>query len=535
MPLTWIRFAIAISTGWMLAVPAAWASPGDGKFEYVVFDEALRWPGKVMQWYYNPTGQPASISEAEAIGALQRAAAAWRNGCQVELKYMGKTSAKTYVEDGINVVGWQGGFSASGETGINWGGRMLTEADIRLNIGDITDVNTLEGIAVHEFGHALGLDHSDQPDSVMFANPYHPVDFQLAPRIDDLNACVALYGSSGAATATPAASPRVQLASGESAAIFLSTSKVTAAPPSSLQKVGATVPKLYFYVFYEGLKKGSAFKVEWVAPDGTPWKSESSASVYQGGYFWYELSWGNYSASVLPGLWQVRFYQDGQLKAERGFEQLSDYAVPAVPDVAIIGQASAGRYAFKAINMASEQNVAQYQWSFDDGAAVSGADQTVLLAPGVAHTVRLMAWNASSRYNGQDNGPNSVVTQAFSLNGSGLFSSFSFSGQASGTKRSLTLQADAVIPEPGAQSLYILARVGGSWYYKSPSGWGLWQGGAAPAPLLTVTAPAMVTLKVLNGVDVSGLPTGTEVYAGYGGSFDGMVAAARYGRIFTMQ
>ncbi len=519
----------------MLAVPATWASPNAGKFEYVVFDKALRWPNKVMPWYYNSAGQPDAIGEAEAIGALQRAAAAWRNGCQIELRYMGKTSAQTYVEDGVNVIGWQSGFSASGETGVNWSGQTITEADIRLNIGDISDVATLEGIAVHEFGHALGLDHSDQPDSVMFANPYHPVDFQLAPRSDDINACVALYGSSGVATATSAGSPQLQLASDESATIFLSTSKVTAAPQSSLQKVGATTSRLYFYVFYDGLKQGSVFRVEWVSPDGTLWKSESSDSVYRSGYFWYELPWGNYSASVLPGRWQVRFYQDGQLKAERGFEQLSDYLVPSVPDVAIVGRVSAGQYVFKAVNMASGQDVAQYWWSFDDGAAVSGAEQAVSLAPGAAHTVRLMAWNASSRYNGQDDGPNSVVTQAFSLNGNGSFSSFSLAGQASGTKRALTLQADAIIPEEGGQSLYILARVGAGWYYKSPSGWGAWQGGAAPPPLLTVTAPAMVTLKVLNGIDASGLPTGTEVYAGYGGSFDAMVAAARYDKIFTLQ
>lgn len=516
-------------------VPSSWGATADGKFEYVAFDKAPRWPNKIMPWYYNPSGQPASIGVAEAVSILQRAAEKWRNGCQIELRYMGTTSTVTYVEDGVNVVGWQSGFLASGETGVNWNSQLITEADIRLNIEDITDANALEAVAVHEFGHALGLDHSDQPDSVMFANPYHPLDFQLTPRADDLNACVALYGASGIATATVPGSPQIQLGSGESAAIYLITSRVTAEPPSSLQQVGATLPMLYFYVFYDGLKKGSTFKVEWIAPDGTLWKSESSASAYQSGYFWYELSWSSYSASVLPGAWRVRFYQDGQLKAERDFEQLSDYAVPSVPDVAIVGRAAGGQFEFKAVEMSPGQDIAQYQWSFDDGTIAAGPVQTTALAPGVTHLVRLMVWNTASRYNGQDNGPNSVVTQAFPLNASGALSLPGFSGQASGTNRALTLQSDVVIPDSGEQSLYILARAGDGWYYKSTSGWGLWQGGNAPPALLTVDAPATVSLKVLNGVDVSGLPSGTEVYAGYGGSFESMVATARYGKIFTLQ
>lgn len=535
MPPAWFGFVVAIIAGLMPFVSLSWGATADGKFEYVAFDKAPRWPNKIMPWYYNPSGQPAAVGEAEAVSILQRAAGKWRNGCQVELRYMGTTSAITYVEDGVNVVGWQSGFLASGETGLNWNGQLITEADIRLNVEDITDMNTLEAIAVHEFGHALGLDHSDQPDSVMFANPYHPIDFQLAPRGDDLNACAALYGASGISAATETSSPQVQLGSGESAGIYLTTARVAVEPLSSLQQVGTAVPVLYFYVFYDGLKVGSTFRVEWIAPDGTLWNSESSTSQYQNGYFWYELSWEGYSASVLPGTWRVRFYQDGLLKAERSFEQLSNYAVPSVPDIAIVGRAVGGQYEFKAVEMSPGQDIAQYQWSFDDGTIAAGPVQNIALGPGGTHLVRLMVWNTASRYNGQDNGPNSIVTQTFPLNVSGSFSLPGFSGQASGTNRALTLQADVVMPDSGPQSLYILARAGDGWYYKSTSGWGLWQGGRAPPALFTVDAPATVSLKVLNGVDVSGLPSGTEVYAGYGGSFESMLATARYEKIFTLQ
>jgi hypothetical protein len=47
----------------------------------------------------------------------------------------------------------------------------------------------------HEIGHALGLDHSNVPASVMYASPYHSTSYMATLRGDDANGCAALYGS----------------------------------------------------------------------------------------------------------------------------------------------------------------------------------------------------------------------------------------------------------------------------------------------------------------------------------------------------
>jgi hypothetical protein len=60
-----------------------------------------------------------------------------------------------------------------------------------LAIGNVIDIET---VALHEIGHALGLDHENDVDSVM-ASFYGGVERDLFQ--DDIDAVTALYGSSG--------------------------------------------------------------------------------------------------------------------------------------------------------------------------------------------------------------------------------------------------------------------------------------------------------------------------------------------------
>ncbi|MES2603586.1 MAG: matrixin family metalloprotease, partial [Pseudomonadota bacterium] len=53
----------------------------------------------------------------------------------------------------------------------------------------------------HEFGHLIGLGHSENPLSIMYANPYNNLNH---PREDDIRAAQALYGA-GTSTVDPAA------------------------------------------------------------------------------------------------------------------------------------------------------------------------------------------------------------------------------------------------------------------------------------------------------------------------------------------
>ena len=55
------------------------------------------------------------------------------------------------------------------------------------------NVINLEWVAIHEFGHGLGLDHSEIFDAVMY--PFYPSDASsIALRQDDINGIQTLYG-----------------------------------------------------------------------------------------------------------------------------------------------------------------------------------------------------------------------------------------------------------------------------------------------------------------------------------------------------
>lgn len=186
------------------------------------------WSQKKTTWYYNPVGKPASMAFDQA--ALSGATNTWNAaGGDFSFSYEGLTTKGTgacgITRDGQNTVGWanQGGQTLGitcGWSQTAQGKKTYTEFDMEIDPGwNWTDSTSspqtdLQSVLLHEFGHALGLNHSQSnkcPGPSMCAS-YAPKAIVRALHKDDLDGLYAVYGQAAAtptatATATATATP----------------------------------------------------------------------------------------------------------------------------------------------------------------------------------------------------------------------------------------------------------------------------------------------------------------------------------------
>lgn len=209
--------------------------------------KAPRWKTNVINWYYNPSGVPANLSST-ALDTIKSSMAYWTSVCNINFNYMGESTkgATPTTGDSTNVVAWG---DANGATGITYSyfkgnttPLTISESDVNFNIAQVRDSTTLRAVANHELGHMLGLAHSDVSESIMYANPYHNVQYLLMLRPDDVAGCVALYGAAGATptptptpTATPTPTPRPSATPTPTATPRVTPTPATTAPSSPSQ------------------------------------------------------------------------------------------------------------------------------------------------------------------------------------------------------------------------------------------------------------------------------------------------------------
>ncbi len=184
---------------------ATWRGP-DGR-EYLG-----KWPDGIVPWVYNPAGAPEGLrDEALVTGLLREAMGQWEGVCGVRFEYRGGSDAPVWKSvPGTLLVGWGGGRGdgAAAEAGPAWaatpseiaarGYLPFTDARVRLarlfdweGGSDAHTASRTLAVLVHEIGHVIGLGHSDDPWSVMFASPYTNL---LYPRADDAATVQRLYG-----------------------------------------------------------------------------------------------------------------------------------------------------------------------------------------------------------------------------------------------------------------------------------------------------------------------------------------------------
>lgn len=185
--------------------------------QYTLHQARARLIPAVLQVYYNPTGAPSNWDVASMLSLLQRTANKWSDVCNVRVEVIGTTGVKPVMQkqsgvdvDGLSVVGWMTFPTdlASFSGNVSWWYRTnadrlpaIVDADMGLNLahasrfaGDKAVLN-LGGLLTHEWGHMLGINHSDVSQSVMFAAPYNSYTFQNSLRGDDAAACADLYGA----------------------------------------------------------------------------------------------------------------------------------------------------------------------------------------------------------------------------------------------------------------------------------------------------------------------------------------------------
>ena len=195
------------------------------------------WGSDTVRYYVNPRNK--WVSEGAATSAIQTAAAGWSNQSRanIQLAYAGQTTGSSLTQNYKNEVFFRDAPSSSGNVAEAWywwdGSGRLVDADLIFYEGSFqfftgsgcSNGIYIENVAIHEFGHALGLRHSDVPGVTMQPAMQSYCDTsQLTLEPDDIAGIEAIYpplsgGSANTAPLVSIASPRNDTSLAEGSAV----------------------------------------------------------------------------------------------------------------------------------------------------------------------------------------------------------------------------------------------------------------------------------------------------------------------------
>jgi len=164
-----------------------------------------------IRWYYNHSGAPASYAgdPAGALAEIRAALDSWTQVCGVTYEYLGETATapRTFVDDPVfgegpdyvNVVGWgrlEGNTAGVAYVWPDFFTGELRDSDIVLSVDLVQSALSMQRTATHEWGHALGLDHSEVGGALMAGPPFNDYNSVRTLQRDDILGCRCMYGGS---------------------------------------------------------------------------------------------------------------------------------------------------------------------------------------------------------------------------------------------------------------------------------------------------------------------------------------------------
>lgn len=178
-----------------------------------------RWAVTPVEFYINPAN--ADVTQTAAISAILAGANAWstQSVADISLYYMGSTDATSTGANGKNEVFFRPDTGSGAIATTYWwtdSNNRLVDADIVFYDGSFAFFTGtggcnggyyIEDVATHEFGHALGISHSDVADATMVSGTTACNTEKRTLALDDVAAIEALYPGGGGGGATSPATP----------------------------------------------------------------------------------------------------------------------------------------------------------------------------------------------------------------------------------------------------------------------------------------------------------------------------------------
>ena len=197
---TTTRFALVAAT---LAMTVVWSR------DTTAYTASGRWTRSPVSYRVNPAN--LDLPEASVTAAVRAGADAWAEQSQAAFRfsYAGASTQTTNTNDGVNLVMFRNGSSGSAIATTYWwmNSSGIIDADVifwdatfRFFAGTTgcSGGFYIEDIAVHEFGHVLGLGHSTTADATMYPSTSSCNTRNRSLGADDIAGVQALYPPQGA-------------------------------------------------------------------------------------------------------------------------------------------------------------------------------------------------------------------------------------------------------------------------------------------------------------------------------------------------